>query len=179
MVGTFFKNIQVKWLVMTSANTQLGFVREKINGIGSALFFSQNSSVLKLPVTIVNALEVDDVGHVWFFLNRPTQSLQEFDREFPARLDFYRKGKHYFLQVAGRASIVTDPEEINQLEGMADEIRRKAMHQLVLVRFKIVKADYFSTVSEKSHFSWKTVFSRIGHAFFPVKPENKTLIWAN
>ena len=159
----------------TSANTQLGFVREKIKGIGSALFFSQHSSLLKLPVTIVNALEVDEVGHVWFVLHRPTQSLQEFDREFPARLDFYRKGQHYFLQVAGRASIVTDPEELNQLEELPCDIRRKAIDQLVLVRFKILKADYFSTVSEKRVFSWKSMFSRISHAFLPVKPENRAL----
>lgn len=157
----------------TSTHTDLSFMREKINEIGSALFFSQNNSVLRLPATVVTALEVDAVGQVWFFLHRPTQSLQEFDREFPARLDFYRKGKHYFLQVAGRASIVTDPEEINQLEelGLPEEARLKAREELILVRFKILKADYFSSVSDKRSFSWKTMFTKIGHAFFPAKPE--------
>lgn len=146
-------------------------MREKINEIGSALFFSQNNSVLKLPATVVTALDVDEVGHVWFFVHRPMQSLQEFDREFPARLDFYRKGMRYFLQVAGRASIVTDPEEINQLEGLPEDTRLKAREQLVLVRFKILKADYFSTVSDKRLFSWKAMFSKISHAFLPAKPE--------
>jgi hypothetical protein len=157
---------------MTNAtNTDLGFVRERIHDIGSALFFSQNNSVLKLPATVVTALEVDEVGQVWFFVNRPTQSLQEFDREFPARLDFYRKGKHYFLQVAGRASIVNDPEEINQVEGLLPEdIRRKAINQLVLVRLKILKADYFSSVSDKRSFWWQTVISKISHAFSQARP---------
>ena len=157
----------------STTDTHFDFVRERINEIGSALFFSQNNSVLRLPVSVVTALEVDEVGHIWFFLHRPTQSLQEFDREFPARLDFYRKGKRYFVQVDGRASIVTDPEEINGLEGMTEDTRRMAREQLVLVRFKILKADYFSTVSDKRSFSWKSMFSKIGHAFFPVKHEDR------
>jgi hypothetical protein len=155
----------------TSTHTDLGFMRERISDIGSALFFSDNNSVLKLPATIVTALEVDELGQVWFFLNRPTQSLREFDHEFPARLDFYRKGKQFFLQAEGRAFMVTDPEEINQLAGLPEEIRRKAMHEQVLVGFRIVKADYYSTLSDKRTFRWKTVFSKIGRAFLPVKPE--------
>ena len=146
-------------------------MRERISDIGSALFFSENNSVLKLPATIVTALEVDELGQIWFFLNRPTQSLQEFDREFPARLDFYRKGKQYFLQVKGRAFIVSDPEQINQLAELPEEIRRKAMHEQVLVGFKIAKADYFSSVSDKRTFRWKTVFSKISRAFHPPRPE--------
>ncbi len=67
-------------------------MRQRISDIGSALFFSENNAVLKLLPTIVTALEVDELGQIWFFVNRPTQSLQEFDHEFPARLDFYRKG---------------------------------------------------------------------------------------
>jgi len=155
----------------TSTYTHLGFLREKISAIGSALFFSQNNSVLRLPSTVVTALDVDEVGQVWFFLHRPTQSLQEFDREFPARLDFFRKGKHYFLRVSGRASIVTDPEEINGLEELSEDIRRMAREQLVLVRFKILKADYFSSVSTRKTFSWKQLLGRIGKVIFPPKPE--------
>jgi hypothetical protein len=146
-------------------------MRERISDIGSALFFSDTNSVLRLPATIVTALEVDELGQIWFFLNRPTQSLQEFDREFPARLDFYRKGKLYFMQVEGRAFIVNDPEVINQLQGLPEEIRRKAMQEQVLVGFKVVKADYYSCVSDKRAFRWKTVFTKIGRAFFPLRPE--------
>jgi general stress protein 26 len=163
--------VKITTLMSATTHTDLGFVRERINDIGSALFFSQNTSVLRLPATVVTALTVDEVGQIWFFISRPTQSLQEFDREFPARLDFYRKGKQYFLQVAGRAFIVNDPEEINQVAGLPEDIISKAMDQLVLVKFKIVKADYFSSFSDKRTFSWKSVFSKIGHAFLPTKPE--------
>jgi hypothetical protein len=155
----------------TSTHTDLGLMRQRISDIGSALFFSENNAVLKLPSTIVTALEVDELGQIWFFVTRPTQSLQEFDHEFPARLDFYRKGKQYFLQVEGRAFIVNDPEEINQLDGLPEDIRRKAMYEQVLVGFKIVKADYFSCVSEKRAFRFKTVFSRLSRAFSPARPE--------
>ncbi len=157
--------------MLLSTHTNLGFMRERISDIGSALFFSENNSVLKLPATVVTALEVDELGQIWFFLNRPTQSLQEFDRDFPARLDFYRKGKQYFLQVEGRAFIVSDPEQINQLAELPEDIRRKAMYEQVLVGFKIVKADYYSSVSDKKTFRWKTVFSKISRAFYSPRPE--------
>jgi general stress protein 26 len=121
----------------------LPFLQHKIQGIGSALFYSLSSSVLKFPTSIVTALKVDEAGNVWFFINKPGQQLQEFDWEFPARMQFYRKGKGYFLEVAGKACIVNDPEEVNGLVDMAEEIKRKACKELVLIKVKINQAQYY------------------------------------
>ena len=71
------------------ANQQLNFLKEKIQEIGSAIFFNQSDSVLKLPTSIVDTVKVDDFGLVWFYVQKPKQDLREFDKEFPVRLDFF------------------------------------------------------------------------------------------
>jgi len=122
--------------------THLPFLQEKITDLRSALFFSLTNSVLKMPTTIVTALRVDEVGQVWFFVNRPLQHIQEFDKEFPARLEFFKKGKSFYLKVMGKACIVNDPEEVTGLVNISEEIKTKAMSQLVLVKVKIQSVEY-------------------------------------
>ena len=85
------------------SDTHLPFLQEKISDLRSALFFSLTNSVLKIPTTIVTALRVDEVGQVWFFVNRPMQNIQEFDREFPARLEFFKKRKTILPEDHGKS----------------------------------------------------------------------------
>jgi general stress protein 26 len=108
-----------------------------------ALFFSESDAVLKFPISIINVLQVDEVGQVWFMVNRPSQHLYEFDREFHARLDFYKKGKDYYMHVKGKACIVTDPEEINNAHGLDDKMKHEAATSMVLIRMKISDAQYY------------------------------------
>ena len=121
----------------------LVFLQGRIQELRSALFFNTSNAVLKLPTSIVQALKVDEAGQVWFFVNRPEQYLHEFDREFPARLNFFKKGKWFYLQLTGKAFIVTDPEELNEVTNVTDEVRQKATNHLVLVKFKIIHAEYY------------------------------------
>ena len=132
--------------------SDLRFLQEKIQDLRNALFFSQNTSLLRIATTIVSVLEVDDLGQVWFYVSWPQQALHEFDREFPVRLEFFRKGRDYFLHVSGKAFIVTDPEEINNLEH--DDIREQADAGLVLIRVKMMKADYFESAPAAAQSSW-------------------------
>ena len=121
----------------------LNFLQQKIEGLKSALFFSMNNSVLKFPTSVVSALKVDEVGQVWFFIRKPNQHIAEFDRQFPARLEFYKKGKQYFLKILGKACIVNDPEEMNGLVDLQEGLKENGIADLVLVKVKIEKADYF------------------------------------
>ncbi len=126
------------------ANQQLSFLQEKIREIGSAIFFNLSNSVLKLPTSIVETVKVDDFGFVWFYIQKPRQDLREFDKEFPVRMDFFRKGKNYFLQVEGKAWMVNDPEEINTLDNLSEEEKKKNA-EMVLVKVKLLKAEYHET----------------------------------
>lgn len=136
------------------ANQQLNFLQEKIQEIGSAIFFNLSDSVLKFPTSIVSTLKVDDYGFVWFYVQKPKQQLREFEMEFPVRLDFFRKGKNCFLQVMGKAWVVADPEEMNTLDILPEEVKQKTEEGMVLVKVKMMKADYHETPTPSNNTSW-------------------------
>lgn len=144
-----------------ATNQQLNFLQEKIQEIGSAIFFNLSDSVLRFPTSIVSTLKVDDYGFVWFLIQKPIQNLTEFEMEFPVRLDFFRKGKNYFLQVSGKAWVVNDPEEINTLEILPAEAMQPAMNEMVLVKVKIMKADYYETKTSTNTTWWQNAVNTI------------------
>ena len=156
------------------SESQLPFLQEKISDLKSALFFSLSNAVLKMPTTIVSALKVDEVGQIWFFVNRPMQNIQEFDREFPARLDFLRKGKNFYLKVMGKACIVNDPEELNNLVDVSDDIKSKAMNQLVLVKVKIQSAEYMDITPAETN-GWLHAIRVFFNKWFGIQPAGYSL----
>ena len=122
------------------------FLQAKIEELQQALFFSSGNSLLKIPVHIVNTLNADELGQIWFVVPHPQQAIQEFDKEFPAKLDFFKKGKSFYLKILGKAFIVTDPEELNTLYSIPEEIKQKTRSkEVVLLKVKIQYADYFET----------------------------------
>ena len=125
-----------------STNQQLSFLQDKIKEIGSAIFFNLSDSVLKLPTSIVSTLKVDDYGYVWFYMQKPRQELTVFEPEFPARLDFFKKGANFFLQISGKGWVVNDPEELNTLNVAGDNA---ILSELVLVKVKILKGEYYES----------------------------------
>ena len=139
----------------------LHFLHDKIRDLRSALFYSLSNSVLKIPTSIVTALKVDDEGQVWFFVSRPKQQLTEFDRQFPARLEFYKKGKHAVVKINGRACIVNDAEQVTDLVSLPAEIKEKALDQLLLIKVKIEKAEYFETSPATNGTSLKKIASQL------------------
>jgi len=141
-------------MATTATNQQqLSFLQDKIKEIGSAIFFNLSDSVLKLPTSIVSTIRVDDMGYVWFFVQRPKQSIQEFETEFPVRLEFYKKGKSYFLQVSGKGWVVSDPEEVNATFNFAEQ-SPEVNSQMLLVKVKIMRAEYFETRTAAAKTSW-------------------------
>jgi len=135
-----------------TTNQQLNFLQEKIQELGTAICFNLSDSVLKLPTSIVNTLKVDEYGFVWFFMQKPRQHLKEFETEFPVRLDFFKKSTNYFLQVMGKGWVVTDPEEMNSIENLPEEARAMALNDMVLVKVKIMKAEYYEKTTGR--LSW-------------------------
>jgi hypothetical protein len=144
-----------------ATNQQLNFLQEKIREIGSAIFFNLSDSVLKLPTSIVSTLKVDEYGYVWFFVQKPKQSLKEFEPEFPVRLDFFRKGTGYFLQVIGKGWVITDPEDMNSFVSLPEEIKQVSQNDAVLVKVKIMKADYYETKSSNRNSWWHNAVNSV------------------
>ena len=139
---------------------QLNFLQQKIQEIGSAIFFNLSDSVLKLPTSLVSTLKVDDYGYVWFVVRKPQQHLQEFENEFPVRLDYFKKGSEYFLQVMGKGFVVNDPEEINTLK-MSEEWDTPISDDTVLVKVKMMKAEYYETRTRANTPWWQNALNSV------------------
>lgn len=140
------------------ANHQLSFLQQRIEEIGSAIFYNLSESVLKLPTSVVSTLKVDEYGFVWFLVQKPSQSLSEFEREFPVKLDYYRKGIGYFLQITGKGFVITDPEELNAYVSLPDDVKKLANEKFALVKVKIQKADYYETRSLHGATWWQSAW---------------------
>ncbi|MFT3825407.1 MAG: pyridoxamine 5'-phosphate oxidase family protein [Chitinophagaceae bacterium] len=123
----------------------IGFLKEKISDIRSALFSSLSSYVLKLPTTIVNTVHVDDAGQVWFFIQNSYRNRQVLEKEFPAQLDFYKKGKPFYLQITGKAWIIDDPEIIDGLDHLGGLMKHVVSNEIMLIKVQVLKADYFES----------------------------------
>lgn len=125
----------------------LSFLNEKMQDLGNALFYNFSTSVLKFPVCIINFLKVDEIGNVWFSVKKPAQCLSNFDQEFPGQLHFYKKGFDYHLKTHGKVMMVTDPEELFNLD---DDLKAAANEDNVLLKLKILKAEYFDNQEKES-----------------------------
>ena len=101
-------------------DTNLQFISEKIGDLQSAIMYSMSNSLNRMPNDIVKAIKVDEEGQLWFLSHRPSQSLKECEQVFPVRLHFFKKGRNYFLEVSGKATIVSKIHSTAHFEeGMA------------------------------------------------------------
>jgi len=134
------------------------FLRERIKNLGSAIFFNQSDAVLKLPTSIVRIIHVDEYGYLWFFIQKPQQQLTEFEKEFPVKLDFFRKGLDYSLQVIGTGYIVSDPEELFIVTTNIDEVKQFNPAKMVLIKVRMTRADCFDNIAgQKSSWLQNTI----------------------
>jgi hypothetical protein len=125
------------------------FLQERIRELQTALFFSEHESLLKIPTHVIHTDIVDDAGQIWFVVPSPVQSIHEFDRDFPAKLDFFRKGKDYYLKIKGLASFITSEDEM--IGFVNREIRdRIARKEAVVMRVRIQQADYFEAYPKQA-----------------------------
>jgi general stress protein 26 len=136
------------------SDNQIQFFQEKISEVKNAVFYNLSECILRLPNSIISEVMVDEVGQVWFFMNRPRQCIQEFDKEFFAKLSFLQKGKDFFITVEGKAQMVTDPEDINSLLDFSEEKKERARSQQLLIKLKASHIEY----AEKEHKSVNTAF---------------------
>jgi general stress protein 26 len=126
-----------------AAENNLEFLKDRIFEIKSALLFSLSNEVVKIPASIISVLKIDEEGQLWFLTNRPKQTLFEEDKLFPAHLQFYRKGKPFYLQIAGTAAIADTKESVHELAGLDQATEVKAMKDMLLIRLKMTKAEYY------------------------------------
>ncbi|MEO5563193.1 MAG: pyridoxamine 5'-phosphate oxidase family protein [Chitinophagaceae bacterium] len=91
-----------------ATDINLQFIREKVNQLKTAVMYSMSESISRLPNDVVTAVKVDEEGQLWFLSRGPQPSVKEFEKSFPARLSFFRKGYDFFVEVSGKAIVVND-----------------------------------------------------------------------
>ena len=77
--------------------------------------YNCSDDVIRLPNTIVNVAKVDDEGELWFTCDKPAYQPEQYCGIFPVRLQFYRKGKLFRLEISGPAEIVDDLRDENEV----------------------------------------------------------------
>ena len=141
------------------------FIEEKVKDLENALFFSMSDAVLKIPTCVIKILETDELGQLWFIIPKPSQHLHAFDKTFPVKLDFFRKGKEYYLQILGKAFLVNDPEEINSIDCLNEHIKQQARkNETVLVKVQISGASYVEKAPVKA--SAKDLIGQVKSKFY-------------
>jgi len=119
-------------------HNNLIFLREKIKQIKIAMFKPEKNDMLQLPNNIISTLKVDDEGYVWFFTSQKGNYAQQPETFF-AYLEYYQKGGDGRLRINGKASIVTDYDEID----FAVKPSVPGMYgQILLLKVKIMQAEY-------------------------------------
>jgi hypothetical protein len=118
----------------------LKFVSDKIGLIGTAIMYNLGDESAKLPNNIIHAMKVDADGVLWFRCSRPAPAYTDFPESFPARLQFYRKGRFFHVEITGPARIV----DKDYCEGP------DCNHEM-LIRMKMMNITYTEVREEKKN----------------------------
>ena len=110
---------------VTAQESEMSVLKSKITELQTALFYTESVSPVKLPTHVINDVEVDTEGRIWFAVPRPTMHIDAFEKEVLAKLDFFRKGKDFFVKVKGVATLLTDAVTINSYEAVSAGMREK------------------------------------------------------
>ena len=140
-------------------DTNLEFLKNKINEIKIALFKPESDFELQLPNNIVQTLRVEDDGTVWFFTTCNGYHARFMYKPFYAYLNYYNKNKGYRLQLSGKAIVVNDT---NSFVDINDS---KEQYTSVLVKMKIMKAEFDESIIPGDDITWpekiKSVISNL------------------
>lgn len=124
---------------MTHAiTTELETLKSKIMELQSALFFTESKSIVKLPTHVISDVELDSEGHLWFVIPRPAMHIDAFEKETPAKLDFFRKGKDFFVKIRGIAHLQTDLREANAVLS-AEMCERMKDENVIAVKVAVIE----------------------------------------
>jgi len=133
---------------------QAGLLKSQIMELQSALFFTESSSLVRLPTHVISESEIDAEGQIWFVIPKPAQHIEAFDKEIPAKLDYFKKGKDFFVKITGTAYLITDAAEIESNESLSAELMAKMNNdQLIAVKVKIQDSELIDNTPQPKK-SW-------------------------
>jgi hypothetical protein len=105
----------------------------------SALFFNESTSIVKLPTHVISDVELDSQGQVWFVIPKPAMHIDAYEKEIPAKLDFFKKGRDFFVKIRGIAYLQTDLQEAKAMVS-AGMYERMSDEQVIAVKVAVVES---------------------------------------
>ena len=144
-----------------------GILKSKIIELQSALFFTESSSIVKLPTHVISDVELDNEGQIWFVIPRPAMHLEAYDKEIPAKLDFFKKGLDFFVKVRGVAFLQTDLVEANENAGLSADMKERMNDKNVIVVKVAIQDSQLVDNTPKPSQNWlQTSRSQLSSWFF-------------
>jgi hypothetical protein len=118
-------------------------LKRKLAELNSALFFAEGDSLFKLPNHLVTEMEINDDGEIRFVIPKPAQDIEAFDKAFPVRLEFFRKGIAYRLKLQGKGAIVEDSTELEKWFAVSESRQEKAKNEtMIMIKVMVKSVDY-------------------------------------
>lgn len=145
-------------------DTHLTFLREKIMETKVALFKSEINSELSLPTNVIQTINVDEEGNIYFFTSSNGVFAKNIDHPFYAYLDYHKKGYGQRLCISGKAVIVK--EENEDIEPENDDYGMTGK-SIVLIKMKIMQAEFFGQNMHQQLTLPQKIKNSINHIFFP------------
>ncbi|HVM89448.1 MAG TPA: hypothetical protein VMT76_14775 [Puia sp.] len=121
------------------------FIQQKIQELNTALFFPETGALFNIPNYLVNNIQTDSEGNIWFIISKPAEYIDPLDRKFHCKLDFFKKGTSYYVKVNGTATIFSTQDNIAPSNEMLSIKKCLENKQMIAVKVEIEKADYFVT----------------------------------
>jgi hypothetical protein len=151
----------------TAIETQNEILKSKIMELNSALFFTESSSIVKLPTHVISDVELDNEGQVWFVIPTPAMNLEAYDKELPAKLDFFKKGKDFFVKIKGIAFLQTDLKEANANSSLSADMKEKMSDaNVILVKVKVLDTEMVDNTPKPSQNWLQASRSQLSSWFF-------------
>jgi hypothetical protein len=151
----------------TAQETQNEILKSRIMELQSALFFTESSSIVKLPTHVISDVELDNEGQIWFVIPMPAMNLEAYDKEIPTKLDFFKKGKDFFVKVRGIAFLQTDLKEANANSGLSAEMKERMNDtDLILVKVKVLDTEMVDNTPKPSQNWLQASRSQLSSWFF-------------
>jgi len=156
---------------MQQHNESFEIITERIREIKTALFKPEINSELMLPNNIIQVLKMDDSGNIWFFTSCNKRQAANINKTFYAYLDFYKKGADTRLMINGPAYIVDEKNDVQELIKQS-YYSTTVSPSLVLIKMKIMQAEYFEGYNSSTEASWTQRFmNTINHWFSDEGPK--------
>jgi hypothetical protein len=93
--------------------------------------------------------------------------IDAFEKEVLAKLDFFKKGKDFFVKVKGVATLLTDAAMINSYEGVSADMREKMSDEKSIgIMVKIEDTEFVDNTPKPSQNWLQSSRSHLSSWFF-------------